>query len=183
MGGRRPKPTAGKELAGNPGRRKLNKAEPKPKAGTPKVPAHLTKIAKAEWKRLAPELGNLALLTEVDRAAFEVYCETYATWVRAKKETEKGFTYEHNGLRRMKPEVKIAEQALRLLRLYAIEFGLTPSSRTRIAAGLADGAQPLLPGMPAPAADPAKAKLPALPPDAEEGGLRDEDYFAYGTRH
>ena len=33
MAGRKPKPTAIKELEGNPGKRKLNKKEPKPEKG------------------------------------------------------------------------------------------------------------------------------------------------------
>jgi phage terminase small subunit len=61
MAGRRPEPTALKELAGNPGKRALNTNEPQP-GGIPKCPPHLDKIAKAEWKRIAAELTTLGLL-------------------------------------------------------------------------------------------------------------------------
>ena len=46
MAGRKPKPTAIKELEGNPGKRKLNKKEPKPDKGMPTC--HYDK-AKADW--------------------------------------------------------------------------------------------------------------------------------------
>lgn len=41
MAGRKPKPTAIKELEGNPGKRKLNKKEPKPDKGMPVCPEWL----------------------------------------------------------------------------------------------------------------------------------------------
>ena len=47
--GRKPKPTAIKELEGNPGKRKLNKKEPKPEKGMPVCPEWLLPEAKAEW--------------------------------------------------------------------------------------------------------------------------------------
>ncbi len=50
MRGRKPKPTAMKMLEGNPGRRPINGAEPKPPTSTPTCPAHLSPTAKTEWK-------------------------------------------------------------------------------------------------------------------------------------
>ena len=44
--GRKPKPTAIKELEGNPGKRKLNKHEPKPIKRAPPCPKWLTDDAK-----------------------------------------------------------------------------------------------------------------------------------------
>ena len=50
-GGRKPTPTTLKELKGNPGRRPLNEAEPKPAARLPSPPAHLSRSARREWRR------------------------------------------------------------------------------------------------------------------------------------
>ena len=47
--GRKPKPTAMKELEGNPGKRKLNKKEPMPGKGMPDCPKWLLPDAQEEW--------------------------------------------------------------------------------------------------------------------------------------
>lgn len=70
MAGRKPKPTAIKELEGNPGKRILNKKEPKPEKGMPVCPEWLLPEAKAEWKRLSDKLNQMGVLTEVDMVAF-----------------------------------------------------------------------------------------------------------------
>ena len=48
--GRTPKPTAIKQLEGNPGKRQLNTNEPKPKQKAPTCPKWLDDEAKKEWK-------------------------------------------------------------------------------------------------------------------------------------
>ena len=58
MAGRKPKPTAIKELEGNPGKRKLNKKEPKPDKEMPVCPEWLLPEAKAEWERLCEKLSD-----------------------------------------------------------------------------------------------------------------------------
>lgn len=83
--GRPPKPTAVKELEGNPGKRPLNKNEPKPKQIAPKCPSWLEPDAKKEWRRLSKELETMGLLTQVDMAAFAGYCQAYARWKEAEE--------------------------------------------------------------------------------------------------
>lgn len=85
MAGRKPKPTAIKELEGNPGKRKLNKNEPKPEKGMHVCPEWLLPEAKAEWKRLSEKLNQMGVLTEVDIAAFAAYCQSYARWKEAQE--------------------------------------------------------------------------------------------------
>lgn len=175
MAGRRPKPTAVKKLAGNPGKRPLPKNEPQPKRGLPARPKHLTREAGVEFTRLAAELDQLGLLAKIDLTSFVIYCETFATWIRAKRKIAKhGFTYKAaGGIIRKRPEVSIMEQAARTVRQFAIEFGLTPSSRTRVAAGMA-GLQRPLPGAAAwpEHRDPDRPAEPAMP-----GEFTDEEYF------
>ncbi len=83
--GRKPKPTAVKELESNPGKRALNEFEPKPKKKAPKCPNWLDTEAKKEWRRVAKQLEELGVLTEVDMAAFAGYCEAYARWKEAEE--------------------------------------------------------------------------------------------------
>lgn len=78
--GRKPKPTAVKQLEGNPGKRQLNANEPKPAARAPSCPKWLEDDAKKEWRRLAKQMEQLGILTEVDMAAFAGYCQAYARW-------------------------------------------------------------------------------------------------------
>jgi P27 family predicted phage terminase small subunit len=128
-----PKPTKLKALAGNPGKRKLNDAEPKPRAGAPACPAWLDAEAKAEWKRILPELQALKLLTKVDRAALAGYCQSYSRWRTAEQAIAKyGLTFETERGPRKRPEVSISEKASALMKGFLQEFGLSPASRSRV---------------------------------------------------
>lgn len=140
MRGRKPTPTAIKELEGNPGKRPLNKAEPKPVKKAPPCPKWLEPEAKKEWRRLSKQLELIGVLTEVDQAAFASYCQAYARW----KEAEE-FISQHgtivktpSGYWQQVPQVSIAQTYLKIMNKIAEQFGLTPSSRSRIIAGSDD---------------------------------------------
>jgi P27 family predicted phage terminase small subunit len=151
MQGRRPKPTHLKLITGNPGCRQLNAFEPKPDPAMPSIPAHLSEEAKAEWIRVAAELESLGLLTNIDRAALAGYCQAYADWVEAEgqlrrfgkviktptktvtKRTKAGETVEtKGGFPMQSPFLAIRNKALELMHKYLVEFGMTPSSRSRV---------------------------------------------------
>ena len=83
--GRKPTPTAIKILHGNPGKRPLNKHEPMPEKKAPTCPKWLDDEAKKEWKRLAPQMEQLGILTEADRTAFASYCQAYSRWKEAEE--------------------------------------------------------------------------------------------------
>ena len=134
--GRKPTPTAIKELEGNPGKRPLNQNEPKPKKKAPSCPKWLEPEAKKEWKRLSKQMEQMGILTEVDMAAFAGYCQAYARW----KEAEE-FITQHgsivktpSGYWMQVPQVSIAQTYLKLMNRFAEQFGLTPASRSRIIA-------------------------------------------------
>jgi P27 family predicted phage terminase small subunit len=131
--GRKPKPTALKELQGNPGKRPLNKREPKP-TGVPTCPSHLDANAKKEWKRISKELLAIGLLTSVDRAALAAYCAAYSRWIAAEESIARfGLVIKApSGYPVQNPFVSIANTAMDHMRKYATEFGLTPASRTRL---------------------------------------------------
>lgn len=151
--GRKPTPTALKVLEGNPGKRPLNTAEPKPLQKAPSCPKWLEPEAKKEWRRLAKQMEQLGILTEVDMAAFAGYCQAYARW----KEAEE-FITQHgtivrtpSGYWQQVPQVSIAQTYLKVMNRFAEQFGLTPASRSRIiadaaAAGPSDDMEELLGG-------------------------------------
>ena len=134
--GRKPKPTAVKALEGNPGKRSLNTGEPKPEKKAPRCPAWLEGEAKKEWKRMAGQMEKLGIPTEIDMAAFAGYCQAYARW----KEAEE-FITQHgtivktpSGYWQQVPQVSIAQTYLKIMNRFCEQFGLTPSSRSRIVA-------------------------------------------------
>jgi P27 family predicted phage terminase small subunit len=133
MAGRRPKPTVLKKLQGNPGKRALNKNEPKPN-GIPTCPGHLDKIAKSEWKRVSRELLSVGLLTAVDRSALAAYCSAFSRWAKAERELQNkpAVVKAPSGYPMTNPYIGIANSALDLMRKFLIEFGMTPASRSRI---------------------------------------------------
>ena len=139
-----PKPTAMKILEGNPGKQKLNKAEPKPPVprALPKPPSRLLREAKKEWNRLAPVLVGMDVLTEIDLAAFAELCQNYAYYlitdnkilalgeqgVYAMQKTTTGYVQQH-------PLLSLRRQYYEQWRRGLADFGLTPAARSRLMTG------------------------------------------------
>ena len=98
--------------------------------------------AKKEWKRLAPSLTAMGILTEHDMEAFAGYCQAYARWREAEE-----FLSQHgtifktpSGYVQQVPQVSIAQQNLKIMQSFCSEFGLTPASRARLYANTGDKA-------------------------------------------
>lgn len=136
MAGRPPKPTALKKLGGNAGKRAINKSEPKPATKRPSCPKHLGGEAKREWNRMANQLFKVGLLTEVDRAALAAYCQAWARWIEAEDEMRKPdfrmITVTDSGYPVVSPWLNIATMAMKQMKAFMTEFGMTPSSRSRV---------------------------------------------------
>lgn len=134
--GRKPKPTAIKQLEGNPGKRKLNSSEPQPDRKAPKCPEWLSEEAKIEWHRLADVMEAMGILTEIDMAAFAGYCQSYARWKDAEEFISRhgAIVKTPSGYWQQVPQVSIAQQYLKDMHKFAEQFGLTPASRSRIVA-------------------------------------------------
>ena len=145
MQGRKPKPTAIKLLEGNPGKRALNHAEPKPRVVLPRPPEHLSDDEKAKWKLTVKELYPLGLITTIDKDALAMYCVIFVRWLKAEKMVrEKGEIIKTAaGNIIQNPYLSIANRALDQLNKLGAEFGMTPSSRSRVKADLVDPDQEL----------------------------------------
>lgn len=143
MTGRKPTPTNLKVLRGNPGKRKLNKQEPQPPAGVPECPDWLSEKARLAWDEVAPVLHKMGVLTVIDRLALSALCESYADYRDSREAVEDpdiGRVYETQTqtggtMFRARPEVLMLKDADRRLRSWLAEFGMTPSSRSRIQTG------------------------------------------------
>ena len=139
--GRKPKPTAMKELEGNPGKRPLNDNEPRPEKKAPRCPSWLDKEAKKEWRRLAPLMEQMGILAEVDMAAFAGYCQSYARWKQNEEFISKNGSLVRtpSGYYQQVPQVSMAQQYLKQMGRFAEQFGLTPASRSRLIAASGEG--------------------------------------------
>lgn len=143
MPGRKPKPTHLKVLEGNPGKQKLPKGEPIPESEMPSPPEHLDDYAKEEWERLSQGLYSLGLLYQVDMAVFAAYCGAYSRWRSAEEQLnkivhEKGalaglIQASKNKVIAQNVLVNVSRNAAQDMVKYAVEFGLTPSARARLA--------------------------------------------------
>lgn len=132
--GTKPKPTALKKLAGNPGKRAMNKQEPRLPADMPECPDRLSDSAKVEWHRIAGELHKAGVITRVDMAILAAYCDAYARWLDILDELDSGeLTYTTDkGNLVQSPLVGMANTLrLQVVRI-AAELGITPSSRSRV---------------------------------------------------
>ena len=138
-----PKPTNLKLLQGNPGKRPINDNEPKPSRIMPTCPDHLDEVARKRWDDLSTMLFDLGLLTQIDGDALAAYCQLYSDWVRLSNEIVKDGSdvqLKHtidaggNEFLEMKtnPRVIMKRETLKLLKSFLVEFGMTPSSRTRL---------------------------------------------------
>lgn len=132
--GPKPMPSALRRLIGNPGNRPVSGNEPQPEAAIPQPPDHLDELAVAEWERLAPELHKLGLLSRIDRAALACYCMAWSRWVRAEQHLrEHGeIVQAPSGAPIQNPWLSIANRAFDQLKALAAEFGMSPSSRSRV---------------------------------------------------
>ncbi len=144
MRGRKPKPTALKLVDGNPGKRPIRGAEPKPPTALPTCPAHLSPTAKTEWRRLARILNEIGLLTQIDRTVLAAYCQAYGRWVGAERRLAETppLLKTPAGYVQVSPWITISNKQVELMTRLMAELGLTPSARSRLAIQLPNGPKP-----------------------------------------
>ncbi|MEL7937665.1 phage terminase small subunit P27 family [Pseudomonas delhiensis] len=136
--GRKPKPTAKKDLAGNPGKRALNKAEPKFSEVTDiDPPAWMPERAAVMWSMVVPELLREGVLSITDLHNVEAFCTAYDKWRMAEEEVQlNGITVlSAQGSPMKNPALTAANEAMRQLVTFGSLLGLDPSSRTRLIGG------------------------------------------------
>lgn len=137
MKGPRPVPTQLNKIRGNPGKRAVNKQEPKsvPVSADVPPPEHLGEIASDTWKQMVAMLAGSRVITELDLMALELYVTAYQTYREAHmKLAEEGpiVVSPRSGYPVQSPHLGIANVAHGQMVKLAAEFGLTPSSRSRI---------------------------------------------------
>lgn len=129
-----PQPTALRLLKGNPSKRPINRAEPKPRLDIPDCPAHLDKRARQEWAVLCPILQRMRVLTEADYMALANLCQEWSTMVQCQAQiNDIGMLVEGpNGQPIQNPLMRTVKDCMANITMLGREFGLTPSSRGRL---------------------------------------------------
>src|SRR5512139_3377633 len=135
--GPQPKPTARKKLEGNPGKRKLNKREPRPNISAEIKPTEIDRRAHEFITLYMPQLQAMRVLTDADRAALELMAAHYSiAWQAAEM-------LKRDGLLIKGPLGNVKNPAAQLMRdnslaflRYADHFGMTPSSRSGLSVPL-----------------------------------------------
>lgn len=137
MRGRKPLPTSYHEKTGSykkhPERR--NPAEPKAPPGIPAPPEHLSPEVKLVWQKLSIQLASMNVLSTVDAMAFELLCQQYVEYRIAVANVEEyGHVIDVDGRPKRNPFDIVKERLTCALQKSLSEFGLTPSSRSRMEA-------------------------------------------------
>ena len=135
MRGRKPKPNGLRLIQGNPGKRPINKHEPKFMKGAPHCPDYLDACAKEKWKAVVSELAPQGILTKVDGDILAGYCQQYSIHVTASEfvaSLDGKLTIVNAGRVQLNPMIKAARDALLVMNRLGVEYGITPSSRSRI---------------------------------------------------
>lgn len=92
----------------------------------PTAPKYLSVFARAEWKRVMPQLIARRIITQGDLAGVEAYCVA----VGAARQIAEAMTATGS-----LPDLKLGGLQIRYMqtaRQLAAEYGLTPTSRSRI---------------------------------------------------
>ena len=138
--GRKPRPPELKILAGER-RDRINPNPPAKLDGRPDPPSYLDELGRAEWDRIVPELEAVGCLSRADGAALGLYCASHSQMVLAEREVAmRGMLVDTaDGGVKPNPAVGMARNARLVCGRFLVEFGLTPSARSRVKTAANDG--------------------------------------------
>lgn len=145
-------------LRGNPSKLPLNELLDsfQPEVDIPTAPRHLWPEARKEWRRITPQLERYGLISQLDRAALAMYCQSYARWVWAEDQLDrareraaadmaaaqaKGEPYiggdgvtvlTPSGHATYSPHWVIANKAMQQVKEFLAAFGLSPATRSAV---------------------------------------------------
>lgn len=138
--GQKPKPTHLKLVAGNPGQRKINRKEPKPKGDLVAPPDWLTEEQRKGWDYALTHAPK-GLLKNLDRAVLVtwVIAEDLHRQAVAKLNEGQLLVRTPGGMPVQSPYLQIVNKQAELMIRAAGEMGFSPAARTRIEMPEGDG--------------------------------------------
>ena len=127
------KPTALKIVEGNPGKRPLNKKEPKPRGNLYDPPEWLTETQRTGWE-YAIESAPYGLLKRVDRSTLTAWVVAEDLHRQAAEKLNNGalLIKTTNGNAIQSPYLAIVNRQAMIMLKAASEMGFTPASRSRV---------------------------------------------------
>ena len=136
MKGRKSIPTSVKQLSGTLRPDRINPSEPviEPLVELPVAPDWLNDWAKDEWYVVVGWLHSMNMLSQIDTSILAAYCQQMGVYREAEEQLQGGkrTTTTDKGYEMASPWVSIGSKALQMALKIAAEYGLTPSSRSRI---------------------------------------------------
>ena len=131
--GRKSKPTALKLVTGNPGKRAINKQEPKARGNLYDPPSWLTQDQVTAWQ-YAIESAPLGLLKRVDRSTLVAWVVAEDLHRQAASKLNSGamLIKTPNGMPVQSPYLSIINKQAQIMLKAASEMGFTPASRSRV---------------------------------------------------
>ena len=139
--GRRAEPTIYKIARGNPGKRPLNRDEPRPPADAVLPPDWVSGVAREKWDEVVPKLLAMGVMTNADVDTIARYCSMHEQYLKYLEQVRRGLDVivmrDESGRVKYMQSAPAATMLLKLatalLRIEQ-EFGLTPSARSGIVA-------------------------------------------------
>jgi len=110
---------------------RINDARPVPRTMPPDMPPGLTTGGEAEWNRVIPDLIAMGTAKAVDQAALAAYCECVALfyWLSDLINKSGPLIFGEDGDARKNPLIAMRRDVSYEMRMWAREFGFTPSAR------------------------------------------------------
>ncbi len=133
--GKKPIPTQLKIVKGTDQPCRIRKDEPKPKFDKIEPPKELNGVALEQWEVIVEQLQESKIISNIDVPALAMYCVAYSRWVYANQQImESGCVVKNKeGIIMQSPFFHVANKSFAQMKSLLVEFGMTPSSRTRIA--------------------------------------------------
>lgn len=135
MPGPKPQPTHLKVVKGNPGKRALNRREPKPTGNLYDAPEWLTDAQRTIWN-YAIETAPLGLLKRIDQSTLVVWviAQDMHRQAVAKLNAADGamLIKTPNGMPAQSPYLSIVNKQAQIMLKAAGEMGFTPASRSKV---------------------------------------------------
>ena len=133
--GRKPTTRVMKEIKGNPGKRKVNKAEPIPREPIGPNPPEYLEMSESQsevWERVY-DYTPVGMVTLADEGLLYTYCVSVDAMLRLGKKTQDVLHQSANGDLKVNPALGEIRRLSGTVKSLAAELGLSPVSRTRIA--------------------------------------------------